>query len=170
MTIKDEEQESGGVAPAIVGSVAIAFLLLAALFAGAIPYTISLVGLAQLPPPFGLQEFDTSDLVIAASIIFLLYALSEIPSDIAGRFVTISLSMKDAPSKLAAMKPRRKLQGRLTSQLLQALVLVLLLSVWVTNSFLGALFVALITATLEFILDPILDRYVEKRPDQSLPS
>lgn len=169
MTTEEEEQESGAVGPAIVGSFGIALLLLSALLAGAVPYIISLVGLAQLPPPFGLQDLDSSDLVIVAGLIFLMYAFSEIPSDIVGKFVAISLSLKDSTARSAALKPRRKLQGRLTSQLLQALVLVLLLSAWVTNSLLGAMCVALFTATLEFVLDPLLDRYTKGRAEPILP-
>lgn len=162
MTTEEEEQESGGVGPAIVGSFGIALLLLAALVAGAVPYIISLIGIAQLPLPFGLKDLAFGDLIIVTGIIFLMYALSEIPSDIAGKFVTISLSLKDPPTRNAALKPRRRMQGRLTSQLLQTFVLILLLSAWVTNSLFGAVCVALITATLEFFLDPILDRYTKR--------
>jgi len=48
----DETEDGGGAA--IIGSTAIALLILVALLAGAVPYTLSLVGLAQLPFPGGL--------------------------------------------------------------------------------------------------------------------
>lgn len=156
-SLADETEEGGGAA--VIGSAAIALLILAALLAGAVPYTLSLVGLGQLPFPGGLQELGSGQLLIRAGLVFVAYALAEIPADFAGKLITTSTSLHDPLEQRDALKPRRIVQGRIVSHLLQAILLLNLLALWVTASILGAILSALITVTIEFLLEPVLERY-----------
>ena len=153
-----DETEDGGFA-AVIGFTAIALLILVALLAGAVPYTLALVGLAQLPFPGGLQELGARHLLIRAGLIFLAYAMAEVPADFVGRLISTSTSLHDPPGRRDALKPRRIVQGRIISHLLQALLLLNLLALWVTASVLGAILAALVTVTIEFLLEPVLHRY-----------
>ncbi len=162
MSSSQDELEDGGVGPAVVGSAAIALLILVALLVGAVPYTLSLVGLALFPFLGGLQDLGALDLLIRAGLVFLVYALAEIPADFVGKFVTISSSLRDPPARRESLKPRRRTQGKVISHLLQAILLLNLLALLVTDSILGATLVALLTVTIEFFLDPVLQRYSKR--------
>lgn len=153
----DETQDGRGAA--VIGFTAIALLILVALLAGAVPYALALVGLAQLPFPGGLQALDSRDLLIRAGLVFLAYAVAEIPADFVGKLISTSTSLQDSPERRDTLKPRRIVQGRIVSHLLQAILLLNLLAIWVTASVIGAILAALVTVTIEFLTEPVLQRY-----------
>ena len=90
---------------------------------------------------------------------FLAYAVAEVPADFVGKLISTSTSLHDPPGQREALKPRRLVQGRMVSHLLQAILLLNLLALWVTASVLGAILAALTTVTIEFFLEPLLQRY-----------
>lgn len=160
----DNSDQADDIGTVIAGTTGVAALVVAALLVGAVPFAVSLLGVGLLPYPGGVRELGTGDLLLRAGATFLIFAAAGVPAGLVGKTVTIWKTLRSGRSSKSSESYKKSARnaGRATSLVMTGAVLAVLLSAWLTVSVSGAVIVALLTVTLEYLLEPVVDRYVTK--------